>query len=232
MALRRQTGARTPGRRRPRATLAETRKRDIVEHAVRLMEEKGFAAVSVQHLADALEFSKANFYHHVESKEELLYEIFADTLQYASERIEAILNSDVSIPDKLRALIEFYVSLMTDRRAVMLVWFKERAHLNKAHQAVITQLERRVTTLLEKLYASGIAEGFFKPMDTTIVRLAVFGMCFHLTKMPKTPNRAYVTTITRQLQELVTTGLLTPSAASEDARRASMLQTPAPATAK
>ena len=56
-------------------------KRDIVEQAIRLMEEKGFAAVSVQHLADALEFSKANFYHHIESKEELLYEIFLDTLR-------------------------------------------------------------------------------------------------------------------------------------------------------
>ena len=66
--------------RRPRST-AESRKRDIVEQAIRLMEEKGFAAVSVQHLADALEFSKANFYHHIESKEELLYEIFLDTLR-------------------------------------------------------------------------------------------------------------------------------------------------------
>ena len=34
-------------------------------------------------LVDALEFSKANFYHHIESKEELLYEIFLDTLRTA-----------------------------------------------------------------------------------------------------------------------------------------------------
>ena len=89
------------------------------------------------------------------------------------------MNGSDSLPDKLRALIEFYVSLMTDRRAVMLVWFKERAHLNEAHQSIVTQEERRVTTLLEQLYATGIAEGYFKPMDTTILRLAIFGLCFH-----------------------------------------------------
>jgi TetR/AcrR family transcriptional regulator, cholesterol catabolism regulator len=226
---------RKPARKHPRApsrSIAESRKRDIVEHAIRLMEEKGFAAVSVQHLADALEFSKANFYHHIESKEELLYEIFLDTLRYSSSRIEAILNGSDSLPDKLRALIEFYVSLMTDRRAVMLVWFKERAHLNEAHQSAVTQEERRVTTLLEQLYATGIAEGYFKAMDTTILRLAIFGLCFHLTKLPQPPDSASIVAITRQLQELVTTGLLTPPAAAEEARRLSMLHAPAPAAAK
>ena len=82
--------ARANVRRAPSRSTAESRQRDIVAQAIRLMEEKGFAAVSVQHLADALEFSKANFYHHIESKEELLYEIFLETLQYSSSRIEAI----------------------------------------------------------------------------------------------------------------------------------------------
>ena len=111
---------RKPSRKRPRApsrSTAESRKRDIVEQAIRLMEEKGFAAVSVQHLADALEFSKANFYHHIESKEELLYEIFLDTLRYSSGRIEAILNGSDSLPDKLRALIEWALPIQVLIRA-------------------------------------------------------------------------------------------------------------------
>ena len=56
------------------------------------MEEKGFAAVSVQHLADALEFSKANFYHHIESKENCSTRSSSRHLRYSSSRIEAILN--------------------------------------------------------------------------------------------------------------------------------------------
>jgi len=67
----------------------QSRRRDIVDQALLLMEEKGFAAVSVQHLADALEFSKANFYHHIKSKEKLLYEVFVDTLQFAIANIGA-----------------------------------------------------------------------------------------------------------------------------------------------
>jgi AcrR family transcriptional regulator len=197
--------------RRASPRLAEHRRRDIVEQAVRLMEEKGFAAMSVRHVADALEFSKANFYHHIESKEKLLYEIFVDTLQSAIRRIGDIVAREQPAPEKLRALIEFYVSLMTERRAVMLVWFKERAHLNDEHQQAVTALETQVTDLLRTFYTRGMDDGYFKRMDVDILRMAVFGMCFLLTKLPDRPDGPAIETITRQLQELVTTGLLAPA---------------------
>jgi AcrR family transcriptional regulator len=179
-----------------------------VDQALRLMEEKGFAAVSVQHVADALEFSKANFYHHVESKEQLLYEIFVEILQFSLGRIEAIVGRDDSFPQKLRALIEFYVSLMTERRAVMLVWFKERAHLQGKHDEEVGRLERQLGVVLRRFYASGIKHGSFKPMDPELLRQAVFGMCFLLTKSPQPIDRAAIAAVTRQLQDFATGGIL------------------------
>jgi hypothetical protein len=91
----------------------------------------------------------------------------------------------------------------------MLVWFKERAHLTPAHLDEVTDLEQRIAATLEEFYAQGIAEGHFKPLDTDVMRLAVFGMCFLLTRLPRSTNRASLASITRQLQELATTGLLT-----------------------
>jgi AcrR family transcriptional regulator len=198
----------TPTPRGKAPKVPQSRRRDIVDQALRLMEDKGFAAVSVQHLADALEFSKANFYHHVESKEKLLYEIFVEVLQSSLERIESIVTSADPSPDKLRALIEFYVSLMTERRAVMLVWFKERAHLQGKHDEEVGKLERQLGVVLRRFYADGIEQGAFKPMDPELQRQAVFGMCFMLTKSPQPIDRAAVAGITHQLQEFATGGLL------------------------
>ena len=172
------------------------------------MEEKGFAAMSVQHLADALEFSKANFYHHIDSKENLLHEIFVETLQFSLRRIEEVVGSDRPTSDQFRALVEFYVSLMIERRAVMLVWFKERAHLTSAHQKQVVQLEQQILAALERFYARGIAEGIFKRLDVDIISTAVFGMCFMLTKPLGKNDRGRIATITRQFQDLACTGLL------------------------
>jgi AcrR family transcriptional regulator len=171
------------------------------------MEDKGFAGVSVQHLADALEFSKANFFYHIDSKEHLLHEIFVDTLQFSLGNLEEILEREEPIPQRLRSLVEFYVSMMIDRRAVMLVWFKERAHLTPAHLKEVSRLERQIVAKLEAFYARGMSEGYFKPLQPDVVRIAVFGMCFMLTKLSRA-NRGSVASITRQLQDLLTGGLL------------------------
>src|SRR5436190_904827 len=188
-------------------SLGKSPRREIADHAVRLMEDKGFAAVSVQHLADALEFSKANFFYHVDSKEQLLHEIFVDTLQFSLGHLEAILGGEDPVPQRLRSLVEFYVSMMTERRAVMLVWFKERAHLTPAHLKEVTKLEQQIGAKLEEFYAQGIAEGHFKPLETDVIRIAVFGMCFMLTKLSRA-NRGSVASITRQFQDLLAGGLL------------------------
>ena len=206
--VKRKRSARTNPLRKRSTALPQSRRRDIVEQALHLMADRGFAAVSVQHLADALEFSKANFYHHVESKEKVLYEIFVEVLQSSLGSIEAIVNGADSFPDKLRALIEFYVTLMTERRAVMLVWFKERAHLEGKHHEDVSQLEKQLGVLLRGFYSAGVKDGAFKPMDPELLRHAVFGMCFLLTKWPQPVDRATVATLTGQLQEFATGGLL------------------------
>jgi AcrR family transcriptional regulator len=196
-------------RRRTDAPVTETRRREIFNEAVRLMEEKGFAAMSIRHVADALEFSKANFYHHIDSKEQLLYDIFVDTLEYSLSHIEEIVSSEQPIPDQLRALVEFYVSLMFDRRATMLVWFKEWAHLTDPHQKEVVGLEQKIGATLHAFYERGMAAGHFKTMRPDVLRMAIFGMCFQLTKIPRPPDRAATAEITRQLQELACTGILT-----------------------
>lgn len=183
-------------------------RRAIAAKAVRLMEERGFAALSIQHLADALDFSKGNFYHHLESKEELLNEIFVDTLQFGLANISAIFAREEPLPQKLEALVEFYVSIMINRRAVMLVWFKERAHLTPAHLSEVTNLEAQINAKLDNFYAEGIAAGLFKSLDPVVIRLAVFGMCFMLTKLPRPVNPASIETITHDLREFVTSGLV------------------------
>ena len=113
------------------------------------MEQKGYGGISAQDIADALEFSKANFFYHVKSKEDLLYHIIFDSLHFTIRHLEAILARTMPVSQKLRAVVDFYVQLMVDHGAVMQVWFKEKGHLTSGHQADVTALERRIGTLFE-----------------------------------------------------------------------------------
>jgi AcrR family transcriptional regulator len=187
---------------------APLRRRDILHRAAELMQKKGYGGISAQHIADALEFSKANFFYHVKSKEDLLYHIFVDTLQFTVRHVEEIISRDATSTVKLRALIDLYVQLMTDHAAVMQVWFKEKDHLTPEHEAAVTRLEEGIQTSLNDFYAEAMRRGEFRAFDPRVARAAVFGMCYAFTRLPKFTAQLGVAKLTEQLQQFACGALL------------------------
>jgi len=53
-------------------------------------QEKGYGGISAQEIADALNFSKANFFYHIRNKESLPFEIFVETLTFTINGIQTI----------------------------------------------------------------------------------------------------------------------------------------------
>ena len=166
------------------------------------MQEKGYGGISAQHIADALEFSKANFFYHVKSKEDLLYHIFVDTLQFAIRHYEEILTREAPAAERLRALIAFYIQLMTDHGAVMQVWFKEKGHLTPEHDAEVTRLERRIQALNNDFYTGAIRRGEFRNIHPRLASVSMFGMCFALARWPELRGELSIAELTEQMQQL------------------------------
>ena len=172
------------------------------------MQEKGFAGLSVQQLADTLEFSKANFFYHLKSKEELLYHIFVENFEYTIRALEQIIGSDAGHAEKLRRLVAFYARMMIERHQIMTVFFRELGHLTPEHQKEVSKLSRRIDTLLDPFYAEAIAKGVIRPLDPRIVRTVVFGTTFNLTRWTERLRDLPIETIVDQVTEYATSGLL------------------------
>ncbi len=195
------------GTKRVRTTTA-VRRGAILERAALLMREKGFAGMSARELAHSLDFSKANFFYHVRNKEQILYEIFVESLEYTLSSVEEILARPASSTEKLHALVDFYVRLLVDRSSVMAVWFKERGHLTRKHAAHVTDIEGRLLARLNAFYEAGMRDGDFRTGDPRIARMAIFGACFLLVRHPGLVDFPSAPAISRQLQEILCDGLI------------------------
>jgi AcrR family transcriptional regulator len=172
------------------------------------MQEKGYGGISAQHIADALDFSKANFFYHVKSKEQLLFQIIVENLQFAIRHYEEILKRKATARDKLRAVIAFYVELMTEHGAVIQVWYNEKNHLTPAHFAEVSRLERRIQRLFEKFYSDAIRRGEFRRIHPRLAGISMFGLCFTLTRWPELTRQLSRVELTNSLQSLACVGLL------------------------
>ena len=72
----------------------DLRKKQILETAESLFAEHGYEATSVQDILDVLHLSKGSFYHHFESKEQVLQKICENRARLASQRLHGTLPED------------------------------------------------------------------------------------------------------------------------------------------
>jgi AcrR family transcriptional regulator len=100
---------RPPGS-KTRAPLEGRRPRDaeVIETAVRLFSEKGYAATSIQDVAAAMGLLKGSLYYYIDSKESLLRKIFEDSHEEVQEIAERHRTGDAPAVERLRAFLTGY----------------------------------------------------------------------------------------------------------------------------
>ncbi len=77
---------------------ADSRQRQIVDAARGLFFSRGYDAVSIQEIIDAVGIAKGTFYHHFASKEELLERLVDDVSDEIIQRLQPIVTDESRTP--------------------------------------------------------------------------------------------------------------------------------------
>jgi AcrR family transcriptional regulator len=135
-------------------TPAPDKLREICRIAARVFCEKGYDGASMQDIAEAVHLTKAGLYHHVRSKDRLLYEI----MNYGMDILdETVLDKVKSIEDpreKLRQTIVGHIHLIVRARdREITVILHENRSLKGALRKKINARKRAYIEFLEGLIA-------------------------------------------------------------------------------
>lgn len=130
----------------------------ILAAAAEAFAQKGFVATSLQEIADAVGIQKGSLYHHLKSKEDLLYklinQVHRQLLANISERSE--FSEDAMV--RLRAFIEGHIRRLEPQLAVGKVAFTEFRHLTGPRRESIVQQRRLYHNHLVALIEQGQQE--------------------------------------------------------------------------
>jgi AcrR family transcriptional regulator len=93
---------------------ARARDREVIEAAVQIFWEKGYANTSVQDVADALGMLKGSLYYYIDSKERLLEKIFDDSHAELSEIANRAVESEGTAAERTaRFLFDYAMWTLT-----------------------------------------------------------------------------------------------------------------------
>jgi AcrR family transcriptional regulator len=151
------------------------RKEAFVEAAQRLLQTRGYEAMSIQDLLEELGVSRGAFYHYFDSKQALLEAVVDRITDVALASVGPVID-DASLlaAEKLTRVFSDIGRWKTERRALVLslmeVWMSDENAIFR--EKIRQRLMTRLGPLLTRIVQQGMAEGAFtarSPQDTAMV---------------------------------------------------------------
>ena len=185
-------------------------RRALVDSALGLFEKDGFYRTSLQEIVDGAGLTKGAFYHHFNSKEDVLWEIQNEYLDVQIQAANSILSRHQGdCVDLLRELIRLSLNGVAEYRAHVLIFYQERRHLTGERLKIITEKRDTRVQLFRETIRRGIEDGTFKPdTNATITAFGILGMCALAVQWFDPNGTLTIDDVADQFCDLVLDGLL------------------------
>ncbi len=139
----------------------DTKRPAIVAAATSLFAKNGVDATSMRDVADGAGVREAAIYRHFRGKEEMAREIFASWYGWYSERVREIVDRELPIRDKLRALVQAEFEAARDHPQEFLFFCENEERFLRGLRRDVP----RVRHELIKMMREGQARGEVRPGD-------------------------------------------------------------------
>jgi AcrR family transcriptional regulator len=188
-----------------------TRQAQIFETAARIFCEKGFDKASMGDISAAMGLTKAGIYHHIRSKEELLYEI----MSYGMDLFERkVLDRVTTIEDpleRLRATLKGHVLLVTrDRPKEITVILHESNALRGRYREKINARKKRYVKFLDRTFRELVKSGVARRIDPAVATFAMLGMINWIYQWYRPGGRLDENALAEALTDMFLGGVLNP----------------------
>lgn len=184
------------------------KKERLVQAAVALFAEVGYAGASVQQIVERAQVSKGSLYHYFSSKDDVLYAIYEPLLKMQKERLEAIITLPLPIDAKLRRAAEDVIETSAEHIAELTVFFQSMHMLEEGRRTLVRRERRRYHEAFRSLVEAGQAEGVFRTsISADLAVHGFFGSVHHLYTWYKPDGSLESTEIAETLASLFLDGL-------------------------
>lgn len=161
----------------------ETANEMFLRAATELINEQGYHGASVDRISARLNVTKGAFYHHVDSKDDLILACFDRTLDVLRRAISA---AEAVSSNGLQTLATFATALASTQFSGvgLLLRMSALTTLPEALQAPVIAKYSPIINLLASIVGDGIADGSIRPVNATLAAEAIMGMINSADELP------------------------------------------------
>jgi len=156
-------------------------KRPMIERiraaAIALFKARGYHGTPVRELAQAVHIETASLYYHFASKQEILFDLIAQTIEAMLDGVQLAIASESTPEGRLRVAVRFHVLYHIARQDEAFVSHSELRSLSRANYKRILVKRDRYEKFIRALLADGVRSGAFEIDDVPLTGTAILTMC-------------------------------------------------------
>ena len=162
----------------------EDRKEEILRTASQLFSERGYNAVSMRDLAEALGIKAASLYNHIDSKQELLSTIIISIAEDFTSGMNDIISSKMSTLEKLNKVIDLHVRITLENSKDLYSLNNDWMHLKDPDLSYYKDMRSSYEENFRKILQQGVK-------NKEIEKLNVEVMLYSILSSLRTLNQWY-----------------------------------------
>lgn len=152
-----------------RKVRVNTRRRQIMDAAIAIMQQTGFHQMSMQTLADEAGISAGLIYKYFAGKQDILLATIIDILDTFSDQLEPAMASAGRDPvHRFAAGYRRYVEVIDENLEAVVLTYRESRTLDHAGRERIKTLEIATVDPLREAIRSGVAQGLMNNVDADL----------------------------------------------------------------
>ena len=132
-----------------------TRREELTRIAARLFAERGYQGTSLADLAEALGVQKPSLYHHIASKEDLLWEVASEGAEAFHAALDAV---PAAAPgtERIRLALHAHLGVVAGQLDIATVFVREWRFLSGERRDAFLTERRRYEERVRELFREGV----------------------------------------------------------------------------
>ncbi|HWD23526.1 MAG TPA: TetR/AcrR family transcriptional regulator [Burkholderiales bacterium] len=187
---------------------AQQKKQALLQEAVRVFNQRGYANASLEDVARNLNITKAALYYYFRSKQEILYECYCMSFDVWDEALEHAIAHGRNGRERVEIYVRRYIALGL---GVLLptINVREQEALAPEFRQKLARRRRTRRNLLRQIIADGIKDGSIRDCDPRIAVSVIAGAISWLFRVYRPDGDLSVEDFANQAVHLLLNGLAT-----------------------
>ncbi len=162
----------------PKPTMQQTQLERILAIAAKLFAERGYHAVGMTELGDAVGLGRGALYHHIKSKEDVLYNITRQYIFVLVELGNKAFEEETDPKLRVQLLGRQLMETIAVYQAELTVCFREIYSLTGSRKEEVLKLHGEYEHIWRRALIDGEKKGVFRPFNAVRLK-GLLGMFFY-----------------------------------------------------